>query len=113
MPNGKQRRESVGAFNDLDPYSIDDEMDAMAKRRVQKRERKLFDELPETVMTFTELANWYLDLEKNKALAFYNIIKIKLDIFNKEFGNIVVSQIKPVDLENYQTKRLREGAKPA
>jgi len=111
--DGKQRRESVGAFKDLDAFSIDDAVDAMAKRRVQKRERKLFDELPETTMTFTELTKWYLDLEKIKALASYDIIKIKLDIFNKEFGGLIVSQIRPVELENYQAKRLKDGAKPA
>jgi integrase len=111
--DGKQRRESVGAFKDLDAYSIDDAIDAMAKRRVQKRERKLFDELPETVMTFSELTEWYLDLEKIKALSSYDIIKIKLDIFNKEFGGLIVSQIRPAELENYQAKRLKEGAKPA
>jgi integrase len=113
MPDGRQRRESVGAFKDLDPYSIEDAEDAMAKRRVQKRERKLFDELPETTMTFDQLTEWYLNLEKTKALASYDIIKIKLDIFNKEFGHVVVSGIKPVNLENYQAKRLKEGAKPA
>jgi hypothetical protein len=111
--DGKQRRESVGAFEDLDAYSIDDAVDAMAKRRVQKRERKMFDELPETTMTFAELTEWYVGLEKIKSLASYDIIKIKLDIFNKEFGGLIVSQIRPVELENYQAKRLKQGAKPA
>jgi integrase len=113
MQDGKQRRESVGAFKDLDPYSIEDAEDAMSKRRVQKRERKLFDELPESTMTFAELTKWYLDLEKIKALASHDIIKIKLGIFNAEFGSMVVSQIKPANLESYQVKRLKEGVKPS
>jgi integrase len=48
-----------------------------------------------------------------KTLASYDIIRIKLDIFNKEFGDSLVGEIKTVDLENYQAKRLNEGAKPA
>jgi integrase len=64
-------------------------------------------------MTFAELTEWYLDIEKIKGLASYDIIKIKLDIFNVEFGHIVVDQIKPLNLENFQAKRLKEGAKPA
>jgi integrase len=113
MPDGKQRRESVGAFEGLDAYSISDAREAEAKRMVQKKERRIFDMLPESQMTFSELTDWYLDLEKVKALASYDIIKIKLDIFNAEFGNRVVSDLKPVDLENYQSKREREGKAPA
>ncbi len=109
MPDGRQRREAVGAFEDLDAYSVSYAREAEAKRMVQKKERRIFDMLPESQMTFNELTEWYLDLEKVKALASYDIIKIKLDIFNAEFGNRVVSDIKPVDLENYQSKREREG----
>lgn len=69
--------------------------------------------LPESQMTFKELTDWYLDLEKVRALASYGIIKIKLNIFNSVFGNRLVSDIKPVDLENYQAKREKEGKAPA
>ena len=62
MPNGKQRKESVGVFKDLDPYSITDAKAALAKRQVQKRERRILDMLPEFEMTFDELAQWYLNL---------------------------------------------------
>ena len=55
----------------------------------------------------------YLEQEKVKSLASYDIIKIKLDLFNSEFGNKLVSDIKPVDLENYQAKRTKEGRAPA
>jgi integrase len=113
MPDGKQRRESVSTFEDLSPYSIKDARDALSKREVQKKEKRLFDMLPESQMTFNELTDWYLDLEKVKALASYDIIKIKLNIFNAEFGNRLISDIKPVDLENYQAKREREGKAPA
>jgi len=113
MPDGKQRRESVSTFEDLNPYSIKDARDALSKREVQKKEKRLFDMLPESQMTFNELTDWYLDLEKVKSLASYDIIKIKLDIFNAEFGNRLISDIKPVDLENYQAKREGQGKAPA
>ncbi len=113
MPDGKQRREAVASFEGLNPYSIKDANDALSKRQVQKKEKRIFDMLPESEMTFDELTEWYLDLEKVKELASYDIIKIKLNIFNSEFGNKLVSEIKPVDLENYQAKRKRQDKAPA
>ena len=108
MPNGKQRRESVGALEGLDPCSITDAQAAHAKREVQKRERRIFDMLPEADMTFNELTDWYLKLEKVKSLAYYKTLCCNLDKFNQEFGNTLVSQIKVTDLENYQIKRVKE-----
>ena len=58
-------------------------------------------------MTFKELADWYLDQEPVKQLASYDIVKMKLDLFNKEFGEKIVASIKLVDLQNYQIKRQR------
>ena len=60
-------------------------------------------------MTFNELAEWYLSLEKVKALASYSRVELSLRKFNSEFGDLIVSKIKPVDLENYQAKRKAEG----
>ncbi len=100
--NGKSRREQVG-------FSIEEARDADGKRRVQKRENRIFDILPEAKMTLTELAEWYLDLEKVKALKSYWRIELCLNRFNAEFGDFVVSQIKPADIENYQAKRKAEG----
>lgn len=95
-------------------YSVTEARDADGKRKVQKRENKfVFDIKPEAKMTFNDLTEWYLSLEKVKELASYDIIKITLNKFNKVFGNTVVSQIKPVDLENYQAKRLKKEMAPA
>ena len=103
---GKQRMEFVG-------YSVTETRDADGKRKVQKRENKfVFDIKPEAKMTFNELTDWYLSLEHTKSLSSYGIIKITLNKFNKEFGNTVVGQIKPIDLENYQAKRLKQGMAP-
>lgn len=102
LPGGKQRKEFVG-------YSVEEARDADGKRRVQKRENRIFDIKPEAKMTFNELTEWYLELESLKAKAYYDTVRINLKNFNAEFGNVIVGQIKPVDLENYQAKRKRAG----
>ena len=52
MPDGKQRRESLGAFEGLNAYSKTDAKIAMSKREVQKREKRILDMLPESKMIF-------------------------------------------------------------
>jgi len=102
FPGGKQKREYVG-------FSIEEAKDADGKRRSQKRENRIFDIKPEAKMTFNELTKWYLDLESVKRLARYPILTFNLKSFNAVFGDTVVNQLKPVDLENYQAKRKVEG----
>ena len=105
MPDGKQRRKSVGAFEGLNPYSIKDARNAEAKRVVQKRQKRIFEMLPESEMTFSELTEWFLPIEKNKVQsdkisdAYYSVKKINLEIFNSVFGNMLVNRIEPADLE--------------
>jgi integrase len=112
MPDGKQRRESVGAFEGLDPYSIMDARDAESKRLVQKKEKRLFDMLPESKITFSELADWYKDLEQIKKLSSFKRVKAILANFNGEFGQHLVNKIKASDLTGYQEKRLEQKASP-
>jgi integrase len=88
LPGGKQKRESVG-------YSIE--------------ENRIFDIKPDSKMTFGDLADWYLKLESVKGKAYYPTLNYNLASFNKVFGAVVVRDLKPVDLENYQTKRKKEG----
>jgi hypothetical protein len=64
-------------------------------------------------MTFNQLTEWYIDLEKVKALASYDIIKINLNKFNRVFGDRIISSIIPADLENYQMQRKAAGAADA
>ena len=80
-----------------------------ARFSVQKWEKRIFDILPESNMTFNELTEWYLGLATVKNLASYSTIEICLGKFNSELGNKIVSEIKPIDLENYQLKRKKEG----
>ena len=103
LPDGKQRFESIGT-------SIDEARDAEGKRRSQKRENRIFDIKPDSKMKFNELSDWYLNLEKVKALASYQSIKINFKKFNKVFGNTIIADIKPADLENFQARRLKQGA---
>jgi integrase len=109
LPNGKQRREYVGSFEGLNGYSIEDARVAESKRKTQKRENRLLDITDDSKMTFNELTEWYLDLERVKNLASFNTITININKFNAVFGDKIISHIKPVDLENYQAKRLKEG----
>lgn len=63
-------------------------------------------------MTFNQLKKWYLNLEKVKGFASYDIIKINLNKFNSVFGDKIISHVKKSDLENYQIKRLKQGMAP-
>jgi len=103
LPGGKQKKEFVGD-------SIEEARDADGKRRVQKRENRIFDIKPEAKMTFQELSEWYLGLERVKVIKSCWRVQIGLQHFNSHYGNVIVSRIKPVDLENYQMKRITEGA---
>jgi integrase len=108
LPGGTQRREAVSGEG-VNSYSIESAREMHSKRVVQKKENKIFDTKPDSNMAFNELAEWYLDLEKVKALSSYWLIELSLKKFNSEFGNMIVSQIKPVDLENYQARKKAKG----
>jgi integrase len=103
MPNGKQRREFIG-------FSITEARDADGKRRSQKRERRIFDMLPESKITFTEMSDWYLGLPSVTDLSSARRVKSALNNIRTAFGNIEARHIKPIDLESYQIKRERQGA---
>jgi integrase len=106
LPSGKQKQAPAGR-------SIEDARTADGKKKSQKREKRLFDIRADATMTFGELAKWYLELEKVKALASCWVIELSLRKFNDVFGDMVVSKIRPSDLEGYQTKRLKAGKAPA
>ncbi len=112
LPDGKQKRESVDAYADLNGYSIEDANKALSKRVVQKAEKRLMDVKPEFKTTFGKLSEWYLDLVSVKALASYKTIKGKLEKFNQEFGNTIVGTIKLADLENRRARLRKGGLKP-
>jgi len=113
MPDGKQKRESVGAFEGLDPYSITDAKDALRKRQVQKREKKIFDIVYDSDITFSELSTWYLDLKSVQKKKSYKRIKIALKKFNIAFGNRLLSEVNSIALEDYQDDLSEQGLSPS
>jgi integrase len=106
LPGRKQRREPVG-------FSLEEAKDAHGKRRGQKREGRFFDMLPEAKLTFKQLTKWYLALDRVKEFASYSITKVYLEKFNTEFGDMVISDIRPEHLESLIVKRLKQGNAPA
>ncbi|HOI95033.1 MAG TPA: site-specific integrase [Syntrophobacter fumaroxidans] len=106
LPEGKQKKEYVG-------FSIEEARDADGKRRVQKRENRIFEILPGSKTTFTELANWYLLLPSVSALASYDRVAQALTNFNLTFGKRLVVDLKPTQLEEYQGLREMQGMAPA
>jgi integrase len=113
MPGGRQRKEALTSYRDLDPYSIEDAKALEAKRKVQKRENRAFEMVPEAKMTFAELAVWYLALKSVKRLASYDRVRLALANFNRVFGQRVVGTIKAAELEDYQAEREEQGLAPA
>jgi len=45
------------------------------------------------------------------ALKSYDTVCVYINKFNRVFGDTIVADIKPTDLENLQAQRLREGLK--
>lgn len=113
LPDGKQIRESVGAFKGLDAYSITDARDADSKKKVLKKEKKLFNILESSKLTFQELTDWYIENSSVKKLSSYVRLKIGLNRFNEVFGDSLISNLKYTDLQDYQNKRTTQGIKPA
>ncbi len=103
--NGTKRKlcwEKIG-------LSLEEAKDADGKRRVQKRENKVFEILPSGQMTFQELTDWYTKQESVRAKRYFPSFEIYVGNFNKEFGNWPVNTIETMDLMNYQAKRRAEG----
>lgn len=105
LPGGKQKAELVGT-SFTDAQALD------GKRKGQKKEKKLFDIRTDTEWTFKDLTDWYLELEKVKALKSFWLVELTLRKFNKVFGDCIVADVKLADLENYQIRRQKEGKAP-
>ena len=96
------------------PAGIEEARAAEGKRKAQKVENPaILEKVPAERMTFNELSEWYLNLRPVKKLASYNRIGQGIANFNREFGERIVSTLKPLDLEDYQEKREEEGRAPA
>jgi integrase len=104
LPGGKQVRKIEGSG-----FSLKDTMAAEGKTKALKVENRILDIKPEAKMTFTALAKWFLELEMVKSKAYNATLTINLNSFNKVFGDTIVRNMKPSDLENYQAKRKAAG----
>ncbi len=109
MPNGKQRRESLAQIEGCDPYSIKDARDAYSKRTVQKREKRLFDALPEETMTFSELCDWYLELDDIKDKPGLYTIEGIVKQIQASLGHIVLADLKKSQIDGHVTKLKKKG----
>jgi hypothetical protein len=84
LPGGKVRREFV-------EYSIDDAKAADGKRKVQKKEDRIFDMLPDSKKTFSELSEWFLGQDSVKNLSYFSAIQAHLKLFNAHLGKHTVA----------------------
>ena len=66
--------------------------------------------LPDFQLSFTELADWYLNLASVKKLSSYPRIQIALANFKKVFGFTVAAGIRPEDLEGSSRQAFEPGA---
>jgi integrase len=99
LPGGKQKWELTG-------NSIEAARDEQNERRRQKRRNEI---IPNSKITFKELAEWYLDIEEIKGKASYRQMEYRVKLLNKEIGDRLVTHILPVDLQNYREKRRKKG----
>ncbi len=89
--------------------SVEDARALDGKRKVQKKENRHFEMLPENDVTFQELSEWYLELEVVKGLKMLGALKIHSRIWNEQFGTLHVNKIKMSSIENFRTKMLKAG----
>ena len=82
LPDGRQKKEHIGT-------SLEEARDADSKRRVQKREKRIFDIKADAKMSFKELTDWYLSLEIVKSRAYYQTLIYNLNRFNADLGEMI------------------------
>lgn len=89
--------------------SLKEAQDADSKRRVQRREGRIFDMVPMADSTFSELFAWYMGLESVRALAWFKALQTHESIFCSIFGTRRANSLKKSDLDNFQAKLKAAG----
>ncbi|VVS95318.1 tyrosine-type recombinase/integrase [Desulfoluna spongiiphila] len=102
LPDGRRLREYAGA-------TFAEAKAAEGKRVSQKAEGRILEAVNGRDLTCQQVATWYLGLEKTKSLKYYSGMVYNLKTFNRELGHVRVSDLKQVDLENYQMRRKSAG----
>ena len=112
LPDGRQKKESLAKFKDLNEYSIEDARKAEAQRTVQKTEGRIvemFTYKKESTWTFSQLAEWWFKQDSVKARSDYGRLEIAYNKFNEVFGDRLIRDGKLSELRNYQSQRRKEG----
>jgi integrase len=109
LPDGKQRQESLKNIADVDPYSIEDARAVDGKRKVQRKERDVFNMQPAASLSFDKLAEWYFGLESVKALSSFERVKIAIGNFNKVFGDRTTGTVEQSELQDFFQQRVSGG----
>ena len=112
LANGKQRKEFVGLPDGRPARNRRGPGRGGQAQGPKVENPTILERVPAERMTFTELAEWYLDLSPVKKLASY-AGSGRVRQFHREFGERIVSTLKPMDLEEYQEKREEDGRAPA
>jgi integrase len=116
--SGKQRKEFTG-------YSFADAKDKESKRRGQKAENRILEMLPQAVITFSELSEWFMSnmademeltelamargkLRKGPSRGYFQRVKSAMNAFNAEFGDMLAGDITSDDLKRYCNRRERK-----
>lgn len=102
LPDGRRLREYAGD-------TLAEAKAAEGKRLSQKAEGRILEAVTGRDTTCEQVSAWYLELEKTKSLKYHSVMVYNLKIFNRELGHKRVSDLKQVDLENYQMKRKAAG----
>jgi len=112
LPSGKQKKESVGKFSDLDGFDLNDAKKLKAKRETminEGREEELFAKKKEVAWTFSQATDWWLNLPTTKARSDHSRLTFAANKFNQVFGDRFIKGVKLSKLKNYQTQRRQEG----
>jgi len=112
LENGKQKKESLAKFKDINEYSIDDARKAEAQRTVQKTEGRIdemFNPKMESTWTFRQLARWWFKQDSVKSRSDCGRLEIAFNKFNEIFGERLIREVKLSELRNYQSQRRKEG----
>ena len=107
LPGNKRRRKHVKG------NSIDLARKALNEVENKKDNGRSFELLRESKKKITELVEWFVGQEKIKALSYYVAIQSHLKLFSAMFGDKLVNDLKPVDLEDLQVRLQKEGRAPS
>ncbi len=101
IPGGKYKWQCIGT-------SLSQARDADGKIRAEKRENPFFD-VKNNRLTFQELTDWYLNLQKVKKKKYFPTLTYRLNKWNMLFGDTIITHIKKSDIDNHQEMRVDAG----